>query len=119
MRHPHEHSQARNSSRATWPTVRPWTRRRAARTACSASSRHRARRTQPADFRPEDEVTQGNNVAEAAHAAGVAHLVYTSVIGADRPTGMPNVDSWTHERQVVTHQTLGRRRPLPLDLDTI
>jgi uncharacterized protein YbjT (DUF2867 family) len=48
---------------------------------------------QPADFRPEDEVTQGNNVAEAAYAAGVAHLVYTSVIGADRPTGMPNVDS--------------------------
>ena len=48
---------------------------------------------QPADFRPEDEVTQGNNVAEAAHAAGVAHLVYTSVIGADRPTGMPNVDN--------------------------
>ncbi|MEV4252328.1 NmrA/HSCARG family protein [Spirillospora sp. NPDC049652] len=36
------------------------------------------------DFTTEDEVCWGVNVAEAAHAAGVEHLVFTSVAGADR-----------------------------------
>ncbi|MFI6801406.1 NmrA/HSCARG family protein [Streptosporangium canum] len=36
------------------------------------------------DFTTEDEVRWGVNVAEAAHAAGVGHLVFTSVAGADR-----------------------------------
>lgn len=36
------------------------------------------------DFTPEDEVRWGVNVAEAAHAAGIGHLVFTSVAGADR-----------------------------------
>ncbi|MFI6599153.1 NmrA/HSCARG family protein [Nonomuraea sp. NPDC050536] len=36
------------------------------------------------DFTAEDEVRWGVNVAEAARAAGVGHLVFTSVAGADR-----------------------------------
>ncbi|MDX3535691.1 NmrA family NAD(P)-binding protein [Streptomyces sp. MB09-01] len=36
------------------------------------------------DFTAEDEVRWGVNVAEAAHAAGIGHFVFTSVAGADR-----------------------------------
>ncbi|TMR92996.1 NmrA/HSCARG family protein [Nonomuraea basaltis] len=36
------------------------------------------------DFTTEQEVRWGVNVAEAAHAVGVGHLVFTSVAGADR-----------------------------------
>ncbi|WP_433356379.1 NmrA/HSCARG family protein [Microtetraspora malaysiensis] len=36
------------------------------------------------DFTAEDEVRWGMNVAKAAHAAGVGHLVFTSVAGTDR-----------------------------------
>ena len=36
------------------------------------------------DFTTEDEVRWGMNVAEAAHLAGVEHLVFSSVAGADR-----------------------------------
>ncbi|MEU4448196.1 NmrA/HSCARG family protein [Actinosynnema sp. NPDC050801] len=36
------------------------------------------------DFTTEDEVRWGGNVAEAAHRAGVAHLVFSSVAGAGR-----------------------------------
>ncbi|CUM43725.1 hypothetical protein BN2537_16415 [Streptomyces venezuelae] len=36
------------------------------------------------EFTAEDEVCWGVNVAEAAHAAGIGHLVFTSVAGADR-----------------------------------
>lgn len=36
------------------------------------------------DFTTEDEVRWGVNVAEAAHAAGIGHFVFTSVAGADR-----------------------------------
>ncbi|GIG65604.1 NmrA/HSCARG family protein [Phytomonospora endophytica] len=44
---------------------------------------------QPANFGEEvvDEVSMGVNVADAAEAAGVEHLVYTSVGGADRVVG--------------------------------
>ncbi|MFI7454146.1 NmrA/HSCARG family protein [Nonomuraea sp. NPDC049714] len=38
----------------------------------------------PASFSAEDEVRWGCNVADAAHAAGVRHLVYASLAGAGR-----------------------------------
>jgi uncharacterized protein YbjT (DUF2867 family) len=38
----------------------------------------------PPGFTADDEVTWGRNVADAAHAAGVQHLVYASVAGAGR-----------------------------------
>ncbi|WP_220039875.1 NmrA/HSCARG family protein [Nonomuraea aridisoli] len=38
----------------------------------------------PARFSAEDEVRWGRNVADAAHAAGVRHLVYASLAGAGR-----------------------------------
>lgn len=38
----------------------------------------------PAGFSAEDEVRWGRNVADAAHAAGVRHLVYASLAGAGR-----------------------------------
>ncbi|MEU0479506.1 NmrA family NAD(P)-binding protein [Streptosporangium sp. NPDC006013] len=38
----------------------------------------------PAGFSAEDEVRWGHNVADAAHAAGVRHLVYASLAGAGR-----------------------------------
>jgi uncharacterized protein YbjT (DUF2867 family) len=46
---------------------------------------------QPAQQAPhfiDDEVRLGVNVADAAHAAGVRHLVYSSVGGADRASGI-------------------------------
>ncbi len=41
----------------------------------------------------EAETQQGLNVADAAETAGVKHLVYTSVGGANRNTGIPHFDS--------------------------
>jgi uncharacterized protein YbjT (DUF2867 family) len=41
----------------------------------------------------EAEVRQGLNVLEAARAAGVGHLVYSSVAGADRATGIPHFET--------------------------
>lgn len=41
----------------------------------------------------EAEVRQGINMADAALAAGVGHLVYTSVGCADRRTGVPHFDT--------------------------
>ncbi|MCO5993802.1 NmrA/HSCARG family protein [Actinoallomurus rhizosphaericola] len=57
------------------------------------------------DFTTEDEVRWGVNVAEAAHAAGVGHLVFTSVAGADRhltervPANL--VSKWRIERHIA------------------
>ncbi|MEV3961770.1 NmrA/HSCARG family protein [Nocardia sp. NPDC050193] len=51
---------------------------------------------QPADFtdpRPEIEVRQGKNVADAAMAAGVAHLVYSSVGAAQRASGVVHFET--------------------------
>ncbi|KAK1180988.1 NmrA/HSCARG family protein [Streptomyces sp. NBS 14/10] len=51
---------------------------------------------QPADMadpRPEAEVRQGRNVADAARAAGVAHLVYSSVGGAERGSGVAHFET--------------------------
>lgn len=41
----------------------------------------------------EGEMRQGRNVAEAVKRNGVKHLVYTSVGGAERNTGIPHFDS--------------------------
>jgi uncharacterized protein YbjT (DUF2867 family) len=54
-------------------------------------------------FGADDEVRWGINVAEAAHAAGVEHFVFTSVGGADRRTGVipRNHDSkWRIEQHI-------------------
>ncbi|NUW34208.1 NmrA/HSCARG family protein [Nonomuraea sp. SMC257] len=57
------------------------------------------------DFTTEDEVRWGVNVAEAARAAGVGHLVFSSVAGADRhpsekvPANL--VSKWRIERRVA------------------
>ncbi|MGY0060501.1 NmrA/HSCARG family protein [Streptomyces sp. LZ34] len=51
---------------------------------------------QPADLtdpHPEAEVRQGKNVADAAKAAGVAHMVYSSVGGAQRKSGVAHFES--------------------------
>ncbi|HEY3682888.1 MAG TPA: NmrA/HSCARG family protein [Streptosporangiaceae bacterium] len=48
----------------------------------------------------DDEVRLGVNVADAALAAGVRHLVYTSVGGADRNTGVP---SWETKAVIERH----------------
>lgn len=41
----------------------------------------------------EGEVRQGKALADAAKAAGVQHFVYTSVVSADRHTGLPHFES--------------------------
>ncbi|MEU5639207.1 NmrA/HSCARG family protein [Streptomyces milbemycinicus] len=46
-----------------------------------------------ADPRPAVEVQQGRNVADAARAAGVAHLVYSSVGGAERGSGVAHFET--------------------------
>ncbi|ETK37533.1 NmrA/HSCARG family protein [Microbispora sp. ATCC PTA-5024] len=49
----------------------------------------------------EDEVRMGVNVADAAHAAGAGHIVYTSVGGADRDTGVSHWETkWEIERHI-------------------
>jgi uncharacterized protein YbjT (DUF2867 family) len=47
------------------------------------------------------EVQQGKNVADAAKKAGVKHLVYSSVGGAERNTGIPHWESkWEIEKYI-------------------
>jgi uncharacterized protein YbjT (DUF2867 family) len=47
------------------------------------------------------EVLQGKNVADAAKKAGVKHLVYSSVGGAERNTGIPHWESkWEVEKYI-------------------
>jgi uncharacterized protein YbjT (DUF2867 family) len=46
------------------------------------------------------DVRHGRHVVDAAREAGVAHLVYVSVAGADRPTGVPLLES---KRTVEEH----------------
>lgn len=47
------------------------------------------------------EIMQGINVAEAAKAGGVRHLVYSSVASADRNTGLPHFESkWRVEEHI-------------------
>jgi uncharacterized protein YbjT (DUF2867 family) len=59
---------------------------------------------QPAFIAPdyaENELQRGLNVADAAHAAGVAHLVYASVGSADRASGIPHWEvKWEIEQHI-------------------
>lgn len=41
----------------------------------------------------EAEVRHGRRLVEAARRAGLPHLLYSSIAGADRPTGVPHIDS--------------------------
>jgi uncharacterized protein YbjT (DUF2867 family) len=55
----------------------------------------------------EGEVRQGKALADAAKAAGVRHFVYSSVVSADRDTGIPHFESkWQIEQHI-------RRMELP------
>jgi uncharacterized protein YbjT (DUF2867 family) len=48
------------------------------------------------------EIRQGKALADAAKAAGVQHFVYTSVVSADRKTGLPHFESkWQIEQYIV------------------
>lgn len=50
----------------------------------------------------EGEVRQGRAVAEAASEAGVMHLVYTSVGGAERASGVPHFETkWAIEQRIT------------------
>ncbi|GEN12108.1 Uncharacterized conserved protein YbjT, contains NAD(P)-binding and DUF2867 domains [Myxococcus fulvus] len=53
----------------------------------------------------EEEVRHGSNVADAAKAAGVEHLIYTSVGGAERNTGIGHFESKSRIEQHI--RTLG------------
>jgi len=47
------------------------------------------------------EIRQGKLLADAAKAAGVQHFVYTSVVSADRHTGLPHFESkWQIEQHI-------------------
>jgi uncharacterized protein YbjT (DUF2867 family) len=48
------------------------------------------------------EIRQGKALADAAKAAGVQHFVYSSVVSADRHTGLPHFESkWQIEQHIV------------------
>lgn len=49
----------------------------------------------------EGEIRQGKALADAAKAAGVRHFVYSSVVSADRKTGLPHFESkWQIEQHL-------------------
>lgn len=49
------------------------------------------------------EIRQGKLVADVAREAGIQHLVYTSVGGAERDTGIPHFDSkWQIEQHIAS-----------------
>jgi uncharacterized protein YbjT (DUF2867 family) len=52
------------------------------------------------------EIRQGKAVADAAKAAGVQYLVYTSVVSADRKTGLPHFESKWQIEQHIAHSGL-------------
>ena len=60
----------------------------------------------PPDFTTDDEVRWGMNVAQAAQAAGIGHVVYSSVAGADRhldeklPVNL--VSKWRIEQHIAS-----------------
>ena len=59
----------------------------------------------PFEAGPESETRHGIAIADAAHAAGVKHFVYTSVGGAERNSGIPHFESkWAVEQHI---QALG------------
>jgi len=58
--------------------------------------------TSPFEVGAEGEVIHGYNIAEAAKAASVEHLVFTSVSDADKATGVPHFDSkYKIEQRIV------------------
>ncbi|NUW37804.1 NmrA/HSCARG family protein [Nonomuraea sp. SMC257] len=69
----------------------------------AARGAHGVFSVQPAAGPPhgvEEEVRLGVNVADAAHAAGVRHLVYASVGGADRDSG---ISHWNTKWEIEQH----------------
>jgi len=52
------------------------------------------------------EVRHGRNMIEAAQAAGIRHLVYSSVASADRATGIPHFDSKYDVERLLLDSTL-------------
>ena len=60
----------------------------------------------PPDFAP-NELRRGINVADAARAAEVPHLVYSSVAGADRGTGVAHWEiKWRVEQHIQRNRVL-------------
>jgi uncharacterized protein YbjT (DUF2867 family) len=49
------------------------------------------------------EIRQGKHLVDAAKAAGVEHFVYTSVVSADRRTGLPHFESKWQIEQYIHH----------------
>src|ERR1035441_5506439 len=48
------------------------------------------------------EINQGKHLADAAKSAGVQHFVYSSVVSADRRTGLPHFESkWQIEQHIA------------------
>jgi uncharacterized protein YbjT (DUF2867 family) len=55
----------------------------------------------PQEHGPEVEIRQGIALADAAQAAGVRHLVYSSGGGAERSSGLPHMESkWAVEQHI-------------------
>lgn len=54
----------------------------------------------------DDEIRQGEAIADAAVEAEVAHVVYSSVGGAERRTGIPHFDSKRHVEEYLLAQGL-------------
>ena len=52
------------------------------------------------------EIRQGKALADGAKAAGVQHLVYTSVVSADQKTGLPHFESKGQIEQRIRHSGL-------------
>lgn len=53
------------------------------------------------DEGPASEIRQGKNIADAAKVAGVQHLIYSSVEGAERNSGIPHFESkWQVEQYI-------------------
>jgi uncharacterized protein YbjT (DUF2867 family) len=68
--------------------------------------------TTPFESGMEAEIGQGRNAVDAAKSAGVAHVLFSSVIAADRNTGVPHFDSkWAIEQYLASsglpHSILG------------
>ena len=55
----------------------------------------------PFESGAQTETREGINIVRAASAVGVSHLVYSSVAGADRATGIPHFDSKFEVEQAI------------------
>jgi uncharacterized protein YbjT (DUF2867 family) len=68
--------------------------------------------TTPFESGMDAEISQGRNAVDAAKSAGIAHVVFSSVIAADRNTRVPHFDSkWAIEQHLASsglpHAILG------------